>query len=296
METLSGLIPQNQQKLQKTLLAYPSTYVESVGSKAKDISREAISNMGAQGTILRLFFGATSEMPLRGLSYVIAAAKIAELLPCSQLQVISMTELGESINGIGQEESLKQARLLREASRRFLETYCPDIEERVMFGQDEASELVVELKPGIQELVEGDSKLKQKLSAKGSKHGDDYLAYGAAHVVHQETNVVNPLGLTLSEPAAVSAERIISIGCQQEHLFYGLRVKAREIIADLSYVPTAQIFTKHVIPPYYSAKRGEQSLESAVTGGVDTSYPTDPTAERDIAYLLDIYSAEEIKQ
>lgn len=229
------------------------------------------------------------------MSYVAAAQGVARHIPHEQLQVIFVNHLGQHINGIAPDVSRRQAGFVREVLRNILERYDPESATKIMFAEDTPQELVSKIEPDINDLIQGDEDIRKKLSSKGEKHGSNFASYAAAHVVHHETAVLVPQEFTTCEPAAIKPERIVSIGCQQEHVFYNLRAKARESLTYLPYIPTAQIFTKHVLPPYYMALRGEQSIEHALSSGVDLSQMTDLSAERDVQHLLSVLPRDEIK-
>lgn len=281
-------------QLQKQLQADPAAYVESVGKHDKRDIAHIASRPTPEGTVLRLFFGATTEMPLRGLSYVAAAQAIGRHVVHEQLQVIFVHGLGAAINGIDATVARRQAMQVRDVMRRQLEQQ-PGSDSSVLFAEDTIPDTIRTIQPDIHDIIQADPAMLQKLSAKGSKHGGDYVQYAAAHVVHQETALMQPVGLTAQEPAAVQPQRIISIGCQQEHLFYDLRMRARQDLTDLDFLPTAQIFTKHVQPPYYMARGGEQSLDDALVHGVNLSLMRDLSAGRDVDHLLQIIPQSEIR-
>lgn len=277
-------------QMQKILLSDKQAYVESVGKHERRTAGDIFSHETGAGTVLRVFFGATRSMPLRGLGYVVAAQEIARHIPHEQLQIVFVNELGDQINGIDRGTSRKQALLVRDLFRR--QQVQPD---KLTFTEDTSQDMIGKIEPDIRELIAGDKNLHDKLSAKGQKHGSDFVRYGAAHVVHQETALMVPMGLTDTEPVAIQPSRIVSVGCQQEHLFYDLRSKARAALAGLDYVPSTQIFTKHVLPPYYISRNGEQSLAEALNFGVDLSQIGDMSAERDVKHLLSVIPQEEIK-
>jgi hypothetical protein len=289
--------------MQKKLQNDPLTYTESVGQSNKQNARAIFSHPDGKGTVIRLFFGATRCMPVRGLSYVTAAQNIAAYIPHEQLQIVFAHDLGSRVNDVPKDTAREQAKLLREVMRRHIEAMNPQAAAKVAFVEDTPEPLMTEIEPGMAELIGSDNRLHARLSDKSSKHGNNYAGYGAAHVVLQETGVSELVGLTGGEPAPVTPERLVSIGCQQEHLFYDLRNKARTVLTDLSYVPTAQIFTKHVLPPYYLARGNgdypdmvaEQTLESALSGGLDMAKMVNLSAKRDVNYLLTVMPCEEIK-
>lgn len=294
METLQNTQRVTHKNLQKRLQADQAAYAESIGRHDKQTIADIANHASGEGTVLRLFFGATLAMPLRGLSYVLAARRIAEHIPHEQLQVIFAHDLGESINGIKREEARVQAMLIRDTCRRHFERQTGG-SDNITFGEDTPTELQRTLIPVMRDIVESDPALLTSLAAKGSKHGQDFLAYGTAHVSHQETSAMSPVGLTTAEPAPIKPQRLVSIGCQQEHLFYRLRHKARTTLANPSFIPAAQIFTRHVLPPYYMARGGEQLLADALHTGVDLAQMQDTSASRDVDHLLQIIPMEEIR-
>lgn len=273
-------------QLTRHLQADPAAYAESVGKHEKRDLAEIVGHDTGEGTVVRLFMGATEEMPLRGLGYVAAATEIAGYIPHEQLQVIFVSHLGERVNNIDHDTSSQQAELLASLGRRYLEVCHPDRAGTVMFGTDGAVDLIDELRPDVEEIIHADDVLADRLGTKGDTHGSDYAMYGAAHVAYQETAALTPEGLTDDEPEAVIPERIVSVGCQQEHPFYKLRMAARKSIERLELVTTGQIFTRHLIPPYYSSRGGEQSLEDAIANGPDPSMASEASVRRDIDHLL----------
>src|SRR6185312_6982845 len=212
-------------QLTKHLQADPAAYVESVGKQEKRDLAAIVGDETGDGTVVRVFFGATEEMPLRGLGYIASAAEAAKYIPHEQLQVIFVGHLGERINGVNRDDSSRQAEMLTTIGRRYIELAHPDRADSVLFGQDTADiELIDEITPEVRELIEGDEKLADRLGNKGDRHGEDYGAYGAAHVVYQETAALMPVGFTADDPEAVRPRRIVSVGCQQEHPFYRLKI------------------------------------------------------------------------
>lgn len=273
-------------QLTKHLQADPAAYVESVGKQEKRDLAGIVGHETGDGTVVRVFFGATQEMPLRGLGYIASAAEAAKYIPHEQLQVIFVSHLGEQVNGIDRDASSRQAQLLASLGRRYMEVVHPDRADTVLFGRDTAVGLTDEIAPDIAALIQGDDRLAERLGTKGDRHGEDYVRYGAAHVAYQETPALTPVALTGDEPEAVRPERIVSVGCQQEHPFYRLRMAARASIEGLELVQTGQIFTRHLLPPYYPSRGGEQSLEDAMAHGPDPTQAVDASVQRDMAHLL----------
>lgn len=294
MEVLDQQAQVTVNSLPKLLQRDELAYAESVGKSEKRSIAEIIHNTSGEGTVVRLFFGATAEMPARGLSYITAASRIAEYIPHEQVQIIFANNIGCEVNGLSKRESQHQARLLAELGKKYIGLHHPDIVDTYFFGEDVPSPKIKELRPAVTQLIESDEKLARRLKGKGSKHGEDYATYSAAHIFYQEMADMSPVGLSGEEPEPLEAQRIVSIGCQQEHPFYRLRVAARRAFQDEEFIPTAQVFTKHLLPPYYVSRGGEQTLENMVQSGIDVLSAGDDSVRRDLTYLRDVALAEEV--
>ncbi|MEK7059607.1 MAG: hypothetical protein AAB971_02535 [Patescibacteria group bacterium] len=294
MEALSTHTHQSVKSLQRTLQADKAAYTESVGKREKAHMTGILNHPSGEGTVVRVFFGATTQMPVRGLGYVTAASRIAEHIPHSQLQVIFVNGLGHEINGIDRGRSRRQAELLADLGRKYLQVHKPAMADRVLFGEDNTTELITDLQPVVGEVIAADSRLTEQLAGKGSKHGGDYLAYSAAHIAYQEMGVMDPSPLTCDDPSPAAADRILNVGCQQEHPFYAVRMAARQAINGSDLVPSGQVFTRHVLPPYYMSRSGEQLLEDALVDGIQLGVASDLSVRRDTDYLLQVMPGEEI--
>ena len=224
-------------------------------------------------------------MPLRAVSYADAAFRIAKVVPIEQIQIIHANNLGSKVNGINMAHATKQAELLATMTRIHMSVAMPEMHGRVLHAED--TEL--DLEPFIalsQSVLQCDSDQSTKLSTKGTKHGGDSQQYAAAHCAFQDTDRLALRPLLLDSPEQVSAQRILSVGCQQERLFYMARMAMREVAPEsIELVPTSQVFTKHVSPPYFMARGGEQTLEHAMLHGVNLDLTQDVAAHRDLRHL-----------
>ena len=270
--------------VRKQLLRDASLYVESVGKADIDTLSDVADAPNGKGTILRLVMGATTEMPLRALSYVDSALQIAKTLPCEQLQIVHATQLGAAVNNINLQKAQDEASLLALIVQRQAQATAPG----ALFSILHAVDKPIDLTPFIaaSEIVfASDPALASKLRGKGAKHGGDACIYAAAHSAFQDTDVLDLTALTSNSPAQVRAERIVSIGCQQERTFYAARMALRAELSGMPLTPGAQIFTNHISPPYFTARDGEQTLRDALTNGVDLTKTMDRAARRDLTHL-----------
>jgi hypothetical protein len=270
--------------VRKKLLKQTDCYVESVGKQDITALGQAMDVIEGKGTVLRLVFGATAAMPLRAITYADSALRIASVIPHEQLQIVHANTLGSRLNAVDRQDARNQAELLA-AIVRFHSARFGDIADKVLHAED--TDLDIEVFTACaQEVLEVSDVLSMPLLRKGSKHGGDAVTYASAHAAYQDTDMLNLSPLFNDSPAQVRADRIISIGCDQERLFYGVRMLMRHALQDqVELVDTAQIFTKHSVPPYFVARGGEQLLSHALEQGVNPSFNTDPAARRDINHF-----------
>ena len=95
----------------------------------------------------------------------------------------------------------------------------------------------------------------------------------------------------------MDAKRIISIGAQSERPFYAARMlcKRAGVTPDNPVSETAQLFTRHVLPPYNMCKQGEYdlSMDSIVELSKRLFTHEVPSVERDLRYLQAYYRSLE---
>lgn len=277
--------------VRKKLLKHTPAYLESVGRDDMTTLGSVADSPGGKGTVLRLILGATKCMPLRALSYIDTALRCAEMLPCEQLQIVHANNLGSRINGLDLQEVRRQALLLASVTSLHIAGTFPNLQKKILHAEDKQLDTDRHI-PLAQLMFSQHSDLAEKLLAKGSKHGGDATAYVAAHFAFQDTDLLQLEPLSHEAPRQVSAERIVSIGCQQERLFYAARMGMRALSSCVEMVETAQLFTRHITPPYFVARGGEQSLEDALQNGVDINLARDPSSHRDITHLHSLIQQE----
>lgn len=210
---------------------------------------------------------------------------MAEQVPCEQLQVISVNRLGNQINNIPLQEARRQSQQLAALGSILLHGFMPDIAAKTVFAQDAHNEHIKDFVPVAEEVLQSSPALSTALSEKGAKHGSDFVSYGAAHLANQDTGLLE-LEVIAGDRPVSQVGRVVAVGCQQERTFYDLRMAMLPLVNTCDLVPSVQIFTNHVSPPYYTARHGEQSLEDALANGVCLDAIGDMAAERDIKHFV----------
>ena len=271
--------------VRKKLIKQKDTYIESVGKQDMATLGHAYDVEDGKGTVLRMIFGATAAMPLRAVTYIDSALRIAKQIPHEQLQIVHANSLGTQVNPIERRDATRQARALAGLVRFHVAACHPEMEGRVLHAEDSPLELELFTAAAEKVLAENPA-LAMPLTEKGGKHGGDAVVYASAHSAYQDTDLLELEPLLDDAPSQVNAERIISIGCDQERLFYGVRMLMRGALPPVvPLVETAQIFTKHIVPPYFVARNGEQLLEDALMNGVDMALANDSAALRDLEHF-----------
>lgn len=282
-------IPGLARKTRTQLINDKRAYVETVGRHDINTLGEAMIVPQGDRTVIRLIFGATHMMPTRSLSYAAAALQCARTIPQSQVQIIHANHLGERVNGVPIEITTAQSRLLGHSLDELIDESFPDLAHRVLHAQDSPME-TNQFAVLAQSALDNNPAIARKLLAKGSKHGGDALHYTAAHFAFQDTDnlVLDPvLG---NSPEQLPADRIISVGCMQESTFYMARMAMRAAAAgEISMVSSAQVFTRHLTPPYYIARGGEPRLVDVAMADlpeINLMTVGDIPARRDLAHLI----------
>jgi len=255
--------------IRKRLQGDQSLYIESIGRQDE---RGLIGAFDGDDktTVLRLVMGATARMPYRALSYIDTLLRIARVIPVDQVQIVHAVNLGNKINDIDLATSIAQFDKISVHSMANRQLVDLDVVHATDTPLD-----TDQFVPLAEEALGRDGELAEKLQSKGTKHGGDSVRYLAAHYAFQDTDL-----LELSSPNQIRPDRIISVGGSQERTFYRGRMGMQALRGP--DVETAQIFTRHLIPPYYTARGGEPEIDD----GVGDLSDIDPAARRDIEHFL----------
>lgn len=291
-------------KIRRELLQDNSLYVESVGKI--DLANLAPNPDASErgSTVLRLILGATTSMPFRAISYIDSAVRAAAVLDnIDQMQIIHANAVGSRINDIDKTKADDAAARLAEASAEIAAIHN-HTDLSILHAIDTPFDTSV-YEPLARSAFENNPAIADTLLQRGAKHGGDALAYMAVHFAFQDTDKLELQPIDATAPAQAPAERIISIGCQQEQTFYLARMAMRGFADDGSNMidHTAQIFTKHVVPPYYFARGGEPTLAEGLNprdyGLLESDAQErfhligDPAARRDIQHFITVNNLKE---
>jgi hypothetical protein len=207
--------------------------------------------------IVRTVFGGSKEYPLRSLSYLVPSLTYAQELKNNGLQVphvqfISMPHVAGAVNG-GEAYRMKtQSALLSEVGRGFVESFFPEIADKVQFVDDERfikSPVVQELHLLLQRHSADifNEEMQQQFS-RMDKSTFDYAAY---HPLVHDWYYMEQLFYEPVDPTV-----IINVGGKAEKQFDMFRRRSQIVLeraayyCDVALPKTVQMFSDHKVPPY----------------------------------------------
>lgn len=276
---------------------------EDIGNFTRTVDKIVKSKIEGtdHGVVMRVVFGATTEMPLRALSYILPALSYLENmqrggLPLPQLQIVFPHHLSSQLNRMPDGVAEKEAFKLAVVARDFIDEFFPQVAESVVFMQDyplvKGSVMrneIIQIAQSVDENMEPED--KEDLAKKGEIHGGSrtYILYAAAHIlVHDGPAGDGILQPMFEDQAQVSdPSTIISVGGKSEVRFYNLRHRVKYAVGGkYDYlINTLQFFTRHSNAPYYMAKEGDAGLAQAILDPGTRSQPTSTSAAYDLEYL-----------
>jgi len=251
---------------------------------------------GKKATI-RIVYGASEEVPLRGLSYPLPAFMLMERFndggfEIPELQVIFATHISSILNSLDSERVGFQTKLLSSCLADYVRTFFPQIADKVRFLQDvplEKDSFIREEMIEITRILRSylSSEAFEELMSKGNGRARINPYYGAAHLlVHDSDNSEIFEALDGKGDVGMS-ESIISFGSRQEELFYKIRFELKPHLGDnYNHLPTLQFMTRHRVPPYYMARGGDISLHKAIEEGEIPNFEVAKAAFYDINHLI----------
>lgn len=285
------------------MLRDPRAYMESIGKEDGGRRRmfDALQDDGRDAVVRVCFSVPDRHPPLRALGYFAAAAHVAQkYLPQAQLQFVATVHANARINNVPLDQAKKGAWLLFDMASRFTGITPNDVD--VVYGFDTAAPPEVPMHRIIP--IMRNETISKHLARSASRRKAHYAEYLGAHLVlHDVVDVVDPV--LRSSPVA-EAKTLISIGAQSERAFYTARHICRS--APSFDIPgmvesTAQLFTRHVYPPYAYLRHGVEggydppliTRDSVRQLEVAAPDPFSPTASilRDLLYVQDCLQGSE---
>ncbi len=229
---------------------------------------EAVGRAVRSPLVLRVVFGATVEMPLRALSYVLPAVGMAVRIRAvtgktPYVQVLYIGALGGRINGLPASTVADEGRLLADCLDRVLTKsevavhYGVYVNRPVPAGEEATEDLIERLDERRRQDI------AERLHGKGGSLSDHQtLQYAAAHVLLHDHDRV-PLDQVCGTQAPASPV-VIDIGGLQERHFYGVRMIFAEVEPFVR--PGPLVLTRHSVPPYIMSHGGDIGLRDYLSG------------------------------
>lgn len=223
-----------------------------------------------ESVVVRTVFGATENMPVRALSYLLPALHLIESLRRSgkfstlpQIQYISMGDSGSRINNLNRDRVSRQAALLAGVGMQYVKCFYPDLADLVAFASDNMfldNPEVINYKTrfeGISGSINNHPLYVSVTEALGNSGRVDALEYALLHpLVHDLHYTAEPFAPILGPLLRDQPDLVINIGGQAEKLFYRARRMyvdtAKQEGVDMPTVPSVQLFTTNRMPPYMS--------------------------------------------
>lgn len=267
-------------KIYEAMLSMKGTsYIDSIGGE----DAHNLPSIGVQlalkeekpSVAFRVVFGATEEMPLRSISYLLPALLTMERVRAAggelpQLQVILAQNISSRLNRLDLERVADQASKFSKTARAYVDEFFSDLCESVLFLEDAPMDVGGELREEVVSLarnhVHVSSASQEALIAKGNGSGRLNPYYAAAHLLMHDRDGASYLRpMEGEQPDFVAPSSIVSFGGAQERLFYDIRQEMKPKLGpEYNSVRTLQYFTRHHVPPYYMARGGDISLDDLI--------------------------------
>ncbi len=282
------------------------SYIEGLGGSDFQNLPEIATQIAlgrSPSTVIRLVYGATTEMPCRALSYLLPALTYMEHTGdfVSQLQVIFVNNISSRLDRMDTPATSNQAKVFADIAQTYVRNFFPNLDRKTIFLEDTPLDRGSDLRKRLLTLTTSLKKkapedilddLVKKAANNGS--GRTYAFYGAAHILIHDIDIPGSLLPLLSDQPEVvtNPNAIISIGGRKEEVFYRLRHALKPHLApEYNNAKTLQFFTRHHVPPYFMARGKDIALKDVVTNpSVYLNDGITPAARHDIDYLRKVSS------
>ena len=230
----------------------------------------------------RVVYGATKQASIRSLSYTLPAMhamqRIAEFTPVpTYLQVVFANGISSHLNDLDYDTVESEAHIIRRGVEE--EARQLGLDQQIGFYDDSLISLdkVDYAAKGFEDGAP--TELVHALRDKGFNNNTSSQYAAAHHLVHDSPDTkLNFLGGT----KVPERTGMIDFGGVQEKYFKA----ARRVLAEVFSVDISgpQVYTKHVVPPYYMARGGDLALKDFLDGS-DIGQDFGSAAHHDINYL-----------
>jgi hypothetical protein len=245
--------------------------------------------------VLRVVYGASTTVPLRALSYVLPAVRMASRLAEAEhraphLQIVLAGSLGCWVNGLSGPAVTAETDLLARCLGRLLSHLAPG--RYGVYGTLPSADVVTALGDLVRKLPpDRRADVLERLGGKGGATADEQtLLYAAAHVLVHDRAAV-PLTLRQGIPVPDNA-RVIDIGSLQERHFHDVR----RLFTAGATGPGALVLSRHSVPPYTMARGGDIGLREFLDGTNLPGRPVASAVRHDLRLLCTALPQEELRR
>lgn len=249
-------------RMRKTLVKDNAAYIDSVSKRDLETLEAVLDTPDGKGTVVRAHMDATTQMPLRALTFLLAAGRICELLPVEQLQIVTHTQTGRRANGLSQRETRDQFDLLIKFGQRLLSSVVPGVAHKTVFAEDALPPVIGRIEAIAADRFKGELALAQPVEQRGRRLSGNPIAFAAANTLIKDTVFFTPRPLR-DVRELVETERVVNIGPLGEKSLFGMRQAIKSALPAEDLMPTVQIFTRHAVSPTSLRNDTELSLEAA---------------------------------
>ncbi|WP_405775754.1 hypothetical protein [Streptomyces sp. NBC_01538] len=248
--------------------------------------------------VLRVVYGASTEVPLRALSYILPAVRMAARLTeagrrAPYLQIVLASRLGGRVNALPGPVVAAETDLLAHCLNWLLSMLAPGCYG--LYRTRASTEVLGALGDLVRTLPQARrAEVLDRLGGKGGATADEQtLLYAAAHVlVHDRTGAV-PHDLEYGTPGPQNAQ-VIDTGSLEERHFYHVRRLFASGAPD-GTGPGALVLSRHSVPPYTMARGGDIGLREFLDGTSPQDRPLAAAVQHDLRLLWTEFPSDELR-
>jgi hypothetical protein len=213
-------------------------------------------------------------------------------LPDAQVQFVYTIRTGNRVNGLRICDTAVAAGQFNRFGRQLINAHYPDMAERATFLLDPLEPPRIDTEAIAVAITHTPPQIQERL-ARAARRPGSHIAYIAAHLVMHDTAAELVRAYKSKEPEPIVPSCVVSLGAQSERPFYEARMACRAQGVDVPGLleATGQLFTRHVLPPYYMSRGGELALGTDAPVLVPDQPPGVLSVQRDLEYLRQVTEA-----
>lgn len=280
--TLTALT--SEEGMMLTQITQPSdAYIDGIDCEGLALLPDIVQSAD-RNNIFRTVFGATEQMPLRALSYLIPSIKIAEKLLATNhigpivpkpdrsiaLEFLFMNEASSQINGKDAKKCRQSSDLFSHIARAYIDKFHPTVSNIVSFVTDDgfshkllSHQSYDRVANKVEESLDEQTREAIVRMSRNRSTRTDAFRYATLHAFVHDGFVEGALDKNHQPNCTI----LTSFGAAPEKLFYAVRKATLPYIGSefrFTPVPTVQFITKHTVPPYILMEPHDILLEQAL--------------------------------